>query len=154
MAKMQFRSKGTNYIFDGAGGMSDQLEQAILAELQAHQYPLRAMIQQVKAGGLLFGTKEQCVVIQVDRDSQIVISNTTVGTYLYVEVHMMTKEKSLLSLALPNISAYTDNIFKEQKRNAVYRAAKETMEIAFARLRLVQANSGYTSSEKEVTSEE
>jgi len=151
MAKQKFTGISTSYIFDGAGGMRDQLEQTILQELQVKQYPLQASIQQVKAGGMLFGTKEQCVVIQIDNEAQIAISNTTVGTYLYVEIYLMVQEKHSLSLAL---SALTGNIFKQQKRNAVYTAAKAAAESSFARLGLIQSNSGYKGDKREITSEE
>jgi len=151
MAKMQFTGVSYSYIFDGSGGMRDQLEQTILSELQAKNYPLKATIKQVKAGGLLFGTKEQCVVIEVDKEAQITISNTTVGTYLYVEVYLMVQEKNALFAAL---SALTDNVFKQQKRNAVFEAAKEIAESAFSKLGLKQANSGYKGAKKETSSEE
>ena len=151
MAKTKFTGISYSYIFDGAGGMRDQLEQAILYELQSKQYPLKCMIQQIKAGGMFFGTKEQCVVIEVDKEAQIAISNTTVGTYLYVEVYLMVQEKWALFAA---ISAMTDNIFKQQKRNAVFVAAKEAAETAFARLGLKQSNSGYKGDKRETSSDE
>jgi len=155
MAKTVFTGVSYSYIFDGAGGMRDQLEQTILSELEAKKYPLKATIKQIKAGtglaGALFGTKEQCVVIEVDKEAQIAISNTTVGTYLYVEVYLMVQEKNALFAAL---SAVTDNIFKQQKRNAVYEAAKEAAESAFSKLGLKQSNSGYKSSKNETKSED
>jgi hypothetical protein len=151
MASMQFTGMSYSYIFDGAGGMRDQLEQTILNELQAKKYPLKAVIKNVKAGGMLFGTKEQCVVIEIDKEAQITISNTDVGTYLYVEVYLMVSEKSVLFAA---ITALTDNVFKQQKRNAVFEAAKEATESAFAKLGLKQSNSGYKSAKKETKSAE
>ena len=151
MAKMQFTGFSYSYIFDGAGGMRDQLEQTILKELETKQYPLKATIKQIKAGGMFFGTKEQCVVIEVDKEAQITISNTSVGTYLYVEVYLMVQEKNALFAAL---SALTDNLFKQQKRNAVYEAAKEATESAFGKLGLKQSNSGYKSEKKETKSED
>ena len=58
-----------SYIFEGCGGVRDQLEQTILNELRAADYPLSATVKRVKAGkglvGALVGTKEQCVVIDV-----------------------------------------------------------------------------------------
>ena len=151
MAKTRFTGVKSSYIFDGAGGMRDQLEQAILYELQGKQYPLNTTIKQIKAGGMFFGTKEQCVVIEVDKEAQIVISNTTVGTYLYVEVFLMVQEKSFLFTAL---SAITDNIFKQQKRNALYEAVTATTEFAFGKLRLMQCNSGYKGDKSTISSEE
>ena len=151
MARTVFSGTSWNYTFDGAGGMRDQLEQTILAELQEKQYPLKAVVQNIKVGGFFFGTKEQCVVIQIDKEAQIVISNTTVGTYLYVELYLMVQEKSGLFAA---ISALTDNIFKEQKRNAVFAAARESAESAFAKLGLKQSNSGYKGSKSETRSED
>ena len=151
MAKMKFTGVSYNYIFDGAGGMRDQLEQTTLSELQAKQYPLKAQIKQVKAGGMLFGTKEQCVVIEVDKEAQITISNTDVGTYLYVEIYLMVQEKSALFAAL---SAMTDNVFKQMKRDAVFEAAREATAAAFAKLGLKQSNSGYKGEKKEISSEE
>ena len=151
MAKTKFTGVSWSYIFDGAGGMRDQLEQAILNELQEKQYPLKAIIKQVKSGGMFFGTKEQCVVIEVDKEAQIAISNTTVGTYLYVELYLMVQEKNFLFSA---ISALTDNIFKAQKRNAVFEAARESTESAFAKLGIKQSNSGYKGVKKETSSED
>ncbi len=152
MAKKQFTGSSSSYIFDGAGGMRDQLEQTILTELQKKQYPLRTTINTIKAGrgvvGALFGTKEQCVVIEVDKEAQIAISNTTVGTYLYVEVYLMVREKISFFAAL---SAMTDNVFKQQKRNAAFSAAVEATESAFHALGLKQINSGYKPEKRQIT---
>ena len=93
MAKTKFTGISECYIFDEAGGKRDQLEQAILQEFQAKKYPLQATITTIKAsGGGLLGalgaTREQCVVVKIDSEAQIAISNTTVGSYLYVEVYL------------------------------------------------------------------
>lgn len=98
MAKTKFTGISECYIFDEAGGKRDQLEQAILQEFQAKKYPLQATITTIKAsGGGLLGalgaTREQCVVVKIDSEAQIAISNTTVGSYLYVEVYLMVQEK-------------------------------------------------------------
>jgi len=151
MAKQQFTGLSYSYIFDGAGGMRDQLEQTILSEMEAKEYPLKRTIKEIKAGGFFFGTKEQCVVIEIDKEAQIAISNTTVGTYLYVSLYLMVQEKSALFAAF---SAMTDNIFKEQKRNAVFKAAQEATESAFTKLGLKQSNAGYKSDKSETKSEE
>jgi len=151
VAKQQFTGVSYSYIFDGAGGTRDQLEQTILSEMEAKEYPLKRTIKEIKAGGMFFGTKEQCVVIEIDKEAQIAISNTTVGTYLYVELYLMVQQKSALFAAF---SALTDNIFKEQKRNAVFAAAREATESAFAKLGLKQSNSGYKGSMKETKSED
>lgn len=102
MASTKFTGRSDSYIFEDAGGKRDQLEQAILNELQAKQYPLKATIQTLKGGkglmGAVFAAKEQCVVVDVDSEAKIAISNTTVGTYLYVEVYLMIQEKILLNL--------------------------------------------------------
>ncbi len=154
MANLYFTGLSDSYIFDEAGGMRDQLEQVILNELQLKRYPLRTTISTIKAGrglvGAMFGTKEQCVVVQVDDEAQIAISNTTVGTYLYVEVYLMIQEKVGF---FANFAAVTDNVFKQQKRNAVYASAKAATESAFAKLGLKQCNSGYKSMRREIKSE-
>lgn len=154
MAKTQFTGASYSYIFDEAGGMRDQLEQAILSELQAKRYPLKATITTIKAGkglaGALFGTKEQCVVIQVDDEAQIAISNTTVGTYLYVEVYLMVQETLAIFAAL---SAMTDNVFKQQRRHAMFEAATAATESAFQKLGLKASNSGYKRNKNSVKSE-
>lgn len=154
MANSRFTGISDSYIFDEAGGMRDQLEQTILNELQQKKYPLKATISTIKAGnglaGALFGTKEQCVVVQVDDEAQIVISNTTVGTYLYVEVYLVIQEKINI---FANFAALTDNVFKQQKRNAYYVSAKAATESAFAKLNLKQCNSGYKSNRREVKNE-
>lgn len=155
MANTKFTGISESYIFDEAGGMRDQLEQTILTELQSKKYPLKATISTIKAsGGGLLGalgaSKEQCVVIQVDNEAQIAISNTTVGTYLYVEVYLMIQEKYGLFAGL---SAMMDNAFKQQKRNAYFVAAKAATEAAFAKLNLKQTNSGYKSNSRTVTND-
>lgn len=154
MANSRFVGVSDSYIFDGSGGMRDQLEQTILNELQMKKYPLKATISTIKAGkglaGALFGTKEQCVVVQVDNEAQIAISNTTIGTYLYVEVYLMVQEKTTL---FSGFAAMTDNVFKQQRRNASYAAAKAATESAFSKLGLKQCNSGYKSIRREVNNE-
>ncbi len=155
MANAMFTGISESYIFDDAGGKRDALEQTILKELQTKRYPLKATISTIKAsGGGLLGaigaSKEQCVVIQVDNEAQIAISNTTVGTYLYVEVYLMIQEKVGLFAGL---SAMMDNAFKQQKRNAYFVAAKAATESAFAKMNLKQTNSGYKSNSRTVTND-
>lgn len=155
MASSKFTGISESYIFDEAGGMRDQLEQTILKELQSKKYPLKATISTIKAsGGGLLGalgaSKEQCVVIQVDNEAQIAISNTTVGTYLYVEVYLMIQEKTGIFAGL---TAMMDNAFKQQKRNAYFVAAKAATESAFSMLNLKQTNSGYKSNSRTVTND-
>ena len=155
MANSKFTGISESYIFDEAGGMRDQLEQTILNELQSKRYPLKATISTSTASGrgllgVLGASKEQCVVIQVDDEAQIAISNTTVGTYLYVEVYLMIQEKTGLFAGL---SAMMDNAFKQQKRNAYFVAAKAATESAFGILNLKQCNSGYKSSSRTVTND-
>lgn len=144
MANIAGRSD--SYIFDGAGGKRDQLEQAILTELEKKEYPLKASIQTVKSGrgmsGLMFGTKEQCVVINLDDGNQICISNTTVGTYLYVGIYLMVP---MLTGNNTSYAAQIGDVFKLQKADAFYAAALAATESAFAVLDLKQCNSGYTS---------
>lgn len=154
MANTKFTGRSDSYIFEDAGGKRDQLEQAILNELQAKQYPLKATIQTLKGGkglmGAVFAAKEQCVVVDVDSEAKIAISNTTVGTYLYVEVYLMIQEKIFSVMAF---DAAIGNVFKEQKRNAYYAAAKEATESAFGKLGLKLANSGYKSTQRSVSNE-
>lgn len=154
MASTKFTGRSDSYIFEDAGGKRDQLEQAILNELNAKQYPLKATIQTLKGGkglmGAVFGAKEQCVVIDIDNEAKIAISNTSVGTYLYVEVYLMIQEKIFSSMAF---DAAIGNVFKEQKRNAFYAAAKEATESAFVQLGLKLANSGYKSIQRTDSSE-
>jgi len=154
MANTKFTGRSDSYIFEDAGGKRDQLEQAILNELQAKQYPLKATIQTLKGGkglmGAVFAAKEQCVVVDVDSEAKIAISNTTVGTYLYVEVYLMIQEKIFSAMAF---DAAIGNVFKEQKRNAYYAAAKEATESAFGKLGLKLANSGYKSTQRYVSNE-
>ena len=155
MAKTEFTGRSSSYIFEDAGGMRDQLEQTILNVLQKKRYPLKATISTIKSGkglaGAIFGSKEQCVVISVDDEAQIAISNTTVGTYLYVEVYLMIQQR-LISFAA--LSAAIGDVFKMQYRNAVYSAAIAATESAFAELGLKQCNSGYRPNKAEVKSEQ
>lgn len=149
MANTKFTGRSESYIFEDAGGKRDQLEQAILNALQAKQYPLKATIQTLKGGtglmGAVLGAKEQCVVIDVDSEAKIAIANTTVGTYLYVEIYLLLEEKLFSSMAF---DAAIGNVFKQQKRKAYYAAAKAAMEFAFDQLDLKLANSGYTSTQE------
>ena len=141
-----FAGRSDSYIFDGSGGMRDQLEQAILTKLEKKSYPLKASIQTVKSGkglgGMVFGTKEQCVVINLDDGNQICISNTTVGSYLYVGVYLMVP---MLTGNNTSYAAQIGDVFKLQKAEAFYAAALAATEAAFATLGLKQCNSGYTS---------
>lgn len=129
----------SSYIFDGAGGMRDQLEQTIIQELDKKEYPLKVAVETVKSGGLFFGTKEQCVTINVSKTKRVVISNTTVGTYLYVTIYLLRM--------VPNNAANTPelvtDIFEHQHIQAAYAAAIESAESAFQMLNLKQTNSGY-----------
>ena len=147
----QVAVESTAYTFEGAGGMRDQLEQTILKELQNAKYPLSATVKNVKGGrglvGAIAGSKEQCVVIDVADKYSLNIACTTVGTYLYVGVYLMTAS-SLLSGA--NIvgsgatwAAAVDDIFQLQKINSYYGVALQITERAFSALNLKQANSGY-----------
>ena len=147
MAKWTLHATKYSYIFDGKGGMRDQLEQAILTELEAKQYPLARQIKEVKAGLVPFlKSKEQCVVIALDKESEIIISNTTVGTYLYVGIYCQIWEKTGF------FSNLTDNLFKRQAQEAVIAAAKETIESSFVKLDLRQSNLGYQPSIETSTS--
>lgn len=143
------QSVGTqaSYIFEGAGGMRDQLEQAVLNELQKKGYPLQATVKGVKSGkglmGAIAGTKEQCVVIDAADGYTINIANTTVGTYLYVGIYLMTPAISLGAGAGANWAASVGDVFKLQKLNAYYAAAIAATESAFDALGLKQANRGY-----------
>lgn len=147
MAELKFTGISESYVFEEAGGMRDQLEQAILMEIQATRYPLNATISTLTASGrglmgALGTSKEQCVVIQVDNDAKIAISNTTIGSYLYVEIFLVVTEK-LNPVA--KIVAMMDNAFKQQKRRAHFLVAKTITESACEKLNLKQVNTGYRS---------
>lgn len=128
-----------SWIFDGCGGMRDQLEQTILQCLQEKEYPLKVKIETVKSGGI-FGSKDQCVVIETGKATRIAISNTTVGKYLYVGTYLL--ERVPINNASVNVDVVED-IFVMQQKDAVYAAAIEAAEYAFATLGLKQCNSGY-----------
>lgn len=155
MANTKFTGRSDSYIFEDAGGKRDQLEQAILNELQAKQYPLKATIQTLKGGkglmGAVFAAKEQCVVVDVDSEAKIAISNTSVGSYLYVETYLLIQEKIFSTMAF---DAAIGNVFKQQKRNAFYTAAKQATESAFGQLGLKLANSGYKSTQLSITDQD
>lgn len=130
-----------SYIFEEAGHMRDQLEQTILNELSEKQYPLKTTIDTVKSGGIFFGSKEQCVVIDLGKGTRIVIANTTVGTYLYVKVYLLIPFVGNQAAVVEPIN----DIFKMQQRDALYAAAITATESAFEKLNLKQHNSGYKS---------
>lgn len=78
MSKFSSENESMKYIFEGAGNKRDELEQAILNELEISQHPFRAQIQTLKSGGL-FGTKAQCVAIDIQSGNRIAITATTVA---------------------------------------------------------------------------
>lgn len=145
-----FSGTSESYIFEGSGGMRDQLEQAILNEFQKKNYPLQATVKKVKAGkglgGMMFGSKEQCVVVDVSDGYQICISNTTVGTYLYVGIYLMVP--TLIAGNTASWASQINDVFKLQKINAYYGVAKAVTESAFGVLGLKHINIGYTSNKQ------
>lgn len=130
----------TGYIFDGSGGMRDQLEQTIMKELELKKYPLKVAIENVKSGGW-FGTKEQCVTVEVATGHRVVIANTTVGTYLYVNIYHLIKVLNTQNQI--NLANTITDIFAHQRTQAAYAAAVAAAESAFAKLDLKQINNGY-----------
>ncbi len=144
--------KQASYTFDSAGGMRDQLEQAILNEASKRKYPLAATIDSVKAGkglmGALTGSKEQCVTIDAGDGYTVAVSCTTVGTYLYVCIYLLVPSGSLGRLAAgtgagESWAASVGDFFKLQKLNAYYEVAVAITEAAIQSLGLKQANYGY-----------
>lgn len=129
-----------SYIFDGAGGMRDQLEQTIMHELYNKKYPLKVAIENVKSGGF-FGTKEQCVTVEVAQGHRVVIANTTVGSYLYVNIYHLLRVINTQNQI--NLANTITDIFAHQRTQAAYAAAVAASESAFAKLELKQINSGY-----------
>lgn len=101
--------------------------------------------------GAVFAAKEQCVVVDVDSEAKIAISNTSVGSYLYVETYLLIQEKIFSTMAF---DAAIGNVFKQQKRNAFYTAAKQATESAFGQLGLKLANSGYKSTQMSITDQD
>jgi len=153
MAKKKiFTGDRHTFIFDDAGSMRDQLEQTILSEMEKKQYPFKVNLEKIKTGGTLFGTKEECIVVSVDKEWQVVISNTTVGTYLYVVLYVAIKPKFILIAIIHAIIALFKrllgakyDIFKEQKRDAAFATAVEISKAAFSKLGLKQSKTGYSS---------
>lgn len=129
-----------SYIFDGAGGMRDQLEQTIMQELDNKKYPLKVAIENVKSGGF-FGTKEQCVTVEVAQGHRVVIANTTVGSYLYVNIYHLRRVLNTQNQI--NLANIITDIFAHQRTQAAYAAAVAASESAFTKLELKQINSGY-----------
>lgn len=130
----------SSYIFDGAGGMRDQLEQTIMQELELKKYPLKVAIENVKSGGF-FGSKEQCVTIEVAQGHRVVIANTTVGSYLYVNIYHLIRVLNTQNQI--NMANTITDIFAHHRTQAAYAAAVASTESAFAKLELKQINSGY-----------
>lgn len=54
-----------SYLFDGSGGMRDQLEQAILNELEKKKYPLKTKLANVKSGGVILEQKSNVLLLIV-----------------------------------------------------------------------------------------
>lgn len=132
--------RSSSYIFDGAGGKRDQLEQTIMQELEIKNYPLKVAIENVKSGGF-FGTKEQCVTVEVAQGHRVVIANTTVGSYLYVNIYHLIRVLNTQNQI--NLANTITDIFQHQRIQAAYAAAVAASESAFAKLELKQINSGY-----------
>ncbi len=132
-----------SYIFDGAGGMRDQLEQTILQELELKKYPLKVAIENTKLGGYV-GTKEElCVTIEVGQGHRVVIVNTTVGSYLYVSIYHLIRVLNTQNQI--NMANTITDIFAHHRTQAAYAVAVASTESAFAKLELKQINSGYRS---------
>lgn len=128
--------RSDKWIFDGAGGMRDQLEQTILKCLQEKQYPMKASVETVKSGGL-FGSSDRCVSIDTGNKSRIVIANTTVGTYLYVGVYLLKPFVNGTQVAA--VSEPINDFLVMQQREALYAAAIATTEYAFTELGIQEA---------------
>lgn len=62
----------------------------ILEEIKEKQYPYKFTIEEVSSGGY-FGSKEQCIVVDLHAGNRVVISNTTIGTYLYVSIYQVIR---------------------------------------------------------------
>jgi len=151
MVKRTFTGDRVSYIFDGAGGMRDQLEQIILSEMDVKEYPLKRRLEEIKTGGMLFGTKEKCIAVDTDKNHQIIIANTTVGTYLYVALYVAVKKKFILIRILLTLVAIIKvllgakpDLFAEHRRNAALATAIAIAESAFKKLELKQCSSGYS----------
>lgn len=143
--------ESSSYVFEGAGGMRDQLEQTILKKLEAAHYPLSATVKNVKGGrglmGAIAGSKEECVVIDVTDKYTLNIACTTVGTYLYVGVYLMMTSSLLNGANIGGIAsswaASVGDVFQLQRLRSYYGTALAITETAFCALNLKQANSGY-----------
>lgn len=122
-----------SYIFDGAGGMRDELEKQILEEIKEKQYPYKFAIEEVASGGY-FGSKEQCIVVDLHAGNRIVISNTTIGTYLYVSIYHLNRVLNTSNMT-PTVNIITD-IFAHQTIMAAYAAAVAIAESAFRKLEI------------------
>lgn len=129
-----------SYIFDGAGGMRDELEQSILKELELKQYPLKTAVETVKSGGI-FGTKEECVTIEVGQAHRVVISITTVGTYLYVGVYHLIRVLNTVNQM--NLATTITDVFVYQHTQAAYASAIACCESAFEKFELKQIDNEY-----------
>lgn len=133
----------SSYIFDGAGGMRDQLEQTVMQELELKEYPFEVSIENVKSGGF-FGTKEQCITVKITPGGhRVVIANTTVGSYLYVNIYHLVRVLNTQNQI--NLANTITDIFAHQRTQAAYAAAVAASKSAFAKLELKQINSGYRS---------
>ena len=130
-----------SYIFDGVGGMGDQLEQTIIKELELKKYPFKVKIETVKSGSYGAESKEQCVTVELGSAHRAIISNTTVGSYLYVSIYNMVRV--INSQNQIDKANTTTDIFETQRIQSAYAAVVATSESAFAKLELKQVNSGY-----------
>jgi len=147
MVASNFTGVSDSYIFDNAGGKRDQLEQAVLQELSAKDYPLKYAVQTLSTG-LIFTTKEQCIVIDGGKTFEIIVANSTIGSYLYVEVYLNVKQGLFGAKKLS-----TTDVFANMKQFACYAAAKDAVESAFTKLQLKQSNHGYTSKQNVMKSD-
>ena len=139
--KRVFEVIENSWIFDESGGMRDQLESAILDELQKKQYPKKVNIRTMSSGGFFLGSSDRCVVVDLGKESEIVVMNTSVGSYLYVKLRAQVLVQS----------AHMSNVFYKLQAEALYEAAKESIESAFNQLHLKQADSGYKAVRREST---
>ena len=141
MAKKMNAGSSWSYEFPGEGGKRDQLEQAILKECEIQQFPLKRAIQTIKSGGLFVSSKDQCIVIDGGKQFELVISNISVGTMLYVSVYFCPKTGLGALLSAVKSAA---NVFEENRQAAIQAAVDFIIETAFSKLGLKQVKSEYS----------
>ncbi|MBQ7642387.1 MAG: hypothetical protein IJS67_00650 [Clostridia bacterium] len=126
-------SYSREYIFDNLAGEKEKLEKAIAYSVRESGLQNKIQLVDIKSGPFIFGSKNRCMRIQMDKTAYITISCIDVGNFLYVSI--MREEKGGLFANAKRVVNATD-IFRQQQQNAMFNAIICCCEKAFKLLEI------------------